>query len=290
MFLCRDQAEVLLQIVRRVHTTLSMSQFLKVAAGFSSTPTKAHVVVGVRSLPESRADPAKLGLYIYHCPHTALNQLWPRLTATFKVPSTFLTEDGPFLWHTLIQLGLNPMWCRVRLEDWSMSRVYAITTPEVWTYPSAFSLEPEEKKTLEKKQKKVMAVHSDKPQLAMKVVLDGDDFKNELSALSQTSEVWSSVSGAQFFALAAYSAGKTNGLCRVFIFATLLVNRCYFVLVRSYVVVESQRQGHSQTAQQAKSGSGASGNQRLVDERARGTEDRWGDCHALRQAAGGTDQ
>lgn len=156
-------AELILQMLERLVTSLDISHITQNSTVFGATPTNGYMFFGERSIPTFREDSHVVSLHFYSVPIADILYLWSR-ASTVSGPQSFLTVDAALVMHGIKAAGYNPWLCRVRLLDWSQHNVYAISVPQ--------------------KFKSHDGVHCDKPDFALKVMRSNDAFDREETALT----------------------------------------------------------------------------------------------------------
>jgi hypothetical protein len=167
---------VLAQAVGRVFVMRSVYAHLKKIVVFAVTPASAWVVVFTRNDVHSYKRPQSSfeDVTMSAIKHKDILPLWRGVTdACKKDPSWYLTPDGPHILRFLQTLGCNPRTCITKLHAASSSRVYTVSLPSMYRYPRVGT----------KKGASVVGALRQKPDFCIKVVLDDDKFKGELSAV-----------------------------------------------------------------------------------------------------------
>jgi hypothetical protein len=166
-----------MQLLDRVMASLDVSYMLKSSLAFGSTPQDCFLVIGIRHIPIERQDTPSVSLYLFQVAKENMISIW--MAVNTVEPLSFLTEDAPLICHGLATVKLNPWLCRVHLKDWSQSRVYDITLPKKCTWPKNIKRNEYDEET----SSSCVGVASDKPDFAMKIVLNTGEFHREVEAL-----------------------------------------------------------------------------------------------------------
>lgn len=156
-------ADLILQMLERLVTSLDVSHITQNSTVFGATPQNGYMLFGNRSIPASREDSHVVSLHLYSVPIADILSLWSRASVV-SGPESFLTDDAALVMHGIRAAGYNPWLCRVRLLDWSQHNVYAISVPQ--------------------KIERHDGVYCDKPNFALKVMRSDDAFVREDTALT----------------------------------------------------------------------------------------------------------
>ena len=126
-----------------------ISHFLRNSICFAVTHKDAYVFISKRSFDpkENFGAPSDgstminmMELRMYRVQREHIGQMWMIATiAAVKNINSFLTLDGPAIWHALDAIGIHPLLCRVCLCGNSISRVYDVTLPNCVTFPTSDS-------------------------------------------------------------------------------------------------------------------------------------------------------
>jgi hypothetical protein len=169
--------ELIIQILDRVQTSLTVSYMLKNSIAFGATPDMCFIVIGIRHLPIDRSDESYIALYVFKVNRQDIIPLWMALNAA--EPWSFLTQDAPLICNGLTVSGINPWLCRVHLKDWSQSRVYDITLPAKFEWPRNIDFNSLDEET----SRECVGVVNNAPNFAMKIIHESDSFTTEVEAL-----------------------------------------------------------------------------------------------------------
>lgn len=173
---------LLLQMLERLTTSMDTSHLLKNVLVFGATPLNAFVFVGRRVIPTSRQAPNVKSLHLFRTTHAKILELWWR--ASYQcTPDSFLTGDASYVLHALQRMCLDPWLCRVRLCDWSQSRVYGVTLPSKVKWPKGEDIErPDEHRDIRHRHC-IGVVADNAATFVLKVVSDNAAFEKEAEAL-----------------------------------------------------------------------------------------------------------
>ena len=130
----KQKEALILQIIQRVTSSLDISHILSNAIAFGLAGGKCYLCIGTRKIPNSRVDCNQKNIFLFELAVENIDKYW-RIASNCE-PEDFLTEDGVYLWHA-ISPKVNPFLCRIRLLDWSQSRVYELTFPETFENPTS---------------------------------------------------------------------------------------------------------------------------------------------------------
>ena len=118
-------AQLILQILKRVTAALDVSHILSNAMiAFGLTSDQCYICIGTRVILESRRySQHHKSIHLFRVDVKNIDKFW-RLASDCQ-PEDYLTADGVLIWHVMCSppLNLNPLTCRIRLLDWSQSRV-----------------------------------------------------------------------------------------------------------------------------------------------------------------------
>ena len=96
---------------------------------FGATGQEGYVCIGYQNLPRV-GKPRIVNVDIFSLKMADIGKFWSTVQEyQTQNPFCFLNSDGPFLWHILTKLSLDPLLCAVHLVGWSLNRVYAISCP-----------------------------------------------------------------------------------------------------------------------------------------------------------------
>jgi hypothetical protein len=167
---CENQ--LILQMLKRLVTSLDFSHILENSIVFGATPTMAFIFVGIRYIPINRRGDNHVSLYLFSVPHKDVIPMW-QLASRVNSPIDFLTEDAALVMKGLLSYGCDPWLCRVRLLAWSQFRVYEIALPYLVDRPDS----------KKKRGQKTVGVSANTSLIVLKVVGEEDAFRRELAAL-----------------------------------------------------------------------------------------------------------
>ena len=115
--------QLVLQIIQRVKVALDVSHILSNAIAFGLTGDRCYICIGTRVIPESRSASHQMSIHLFQLAVADIDNFW-RIASNYQ-PEDYLTADGAHILHALrfAAPSLNPFTCRIRLLDWSHSRV-----------------------------------------------------------------------------------------------------------------------------------------------------------------------
>ncbi len=178
-------SEVLLQALERVNSSLDVSHFIGQAAAFAATREDGFVVVGKRSLPKRRSDYNDKVISIFKASKDDLDDMWQLATPLVMNWDLLFTEDGLALWYAIKSIGHRPAFCRVYLSNWSISRVYLVGFPSMYTFPDGIIPDEEDVdyEDVGTKKRRYPGIPAVGYSLALKVIKEQTNFQMELNAL-----------------------------------------------------------------------------------------------------------
>ncbi len=130
--------QLVLQIIQRVTVALDVSHILSNAIAFGLTGDRCYICIGTRVIPESRSASHQKSIHLFQLAVADIDKFW-RIASNCQ-PEDYLTADGAHILHALrlASPSLNPFTCRIRLLDWSDSRVYELSLPDTFEFPSEY--------------------------------------------------------------------------------------------------------------------------------------------------------
>lgn len=177
----------MLQALERVNSSLDVSHFIIQSTTLAATRYAGFVVIGKRHLPKERSDFNEKIISIFKVAKDDLDNMWQLATPQVINWDLLFTDDGPALWHTIMFIGTNPVFCRVYLKGWSISRVYVVGFPSMYTFPDGIRPDEDDAENEDKSSKKKSRTYPGIPtngySLALKVIKDQDSFQRENIAL-----------------------------------------------------------------------------------------------------------
>ena len=135
--------QLVLQIIQRVKVALDVSHILSNAIAFGLTGDRCYICIGTRVIPESRSASHQKSIHLFQLAVADIDKFW-RIASNCQ-PEDYLTADGAHILHSLrfAAPSKNPFTCRIRLLDWSDSRVYELSLPDTFEFPSEYSADEE---------------------------------------------------------------------------------------------------------------------------------------------------